>query len=171
MSKNHNVFLARKNAPVKKITKRDDVELTIYYMRDHVKEVDPEDDGNFIIEKRPAIYSREKLNAKIQSYASDVDLKQMIGRINSKEEFAELVARTGLPQSGEIIDQRPFENLTELEAEALIKRGESAWLSLPDDLKGDLSKEEFLKNFNAQMLIDYANKLAAQKTEVKKEGE
>lgn len=170
MSVVRNVFLARRDAPVTEVQKREDVELTIYYMRDHVKEVDPADDGNFIIEKRPAIFSREKLNEKIQSYASDVDLKQMIGRINSKEEFAELVARTGLPQSGETIDQRPFENLTDLQAEELIAKGEAAWASLPAELKGDLTKEEFLKNFNTQMLVDYANQIAGQQTEPK-EGE
>lgn len=157
-----NVFCVRRDLKPVKLPDRKKVELITYYLKEHIISVDPDDSGNFQREFKPAIYSKVLLNEQINSFKSDVDLKTLIGRINSQQEYNELVNQIGLPKDDTFLDSRPFEGLTDLTAEKILKRGKEAWEALPVELKNGQSEEEFLRTFTAEKLNAYAQKILAE---------
>lgn len=167
-----NPFLRREKLKAIVIEPRDKVELVTYYPKEHITYVDPEDSGNFIREIRPEVFSRVKLNEQIRSFKSDVDLKTLIAKVQTPEEMNELVNQMKLGQDGQVFDETIFEGLTALQAEQLIKRGEEAWAKMPIELKGDLTKEEFLASMTNEKIRAYVEGvIAAQNQQAQKEGE
>jgi hypothetical protein len=162
-----NPFLEAKGwkTRVTEITSRDKVKVTFFCLVDHLISSDPDDPKNFLVEKKPEVAEEIPLNAYIQQFDHEVDLKEKLNRLRSKSEFDEFIGHTGLPQNGAVYEQKPY--MSDLEIDAVIKAGKEAWASLPEELKKDYSQEEFLASFNAKVYEKYVENLVAQQEKAK----
>lgn len=163
-----NPFLVRRNASITNITPRDEVKVVFYCEQDELVEVDPDDPKKFLTRKVPVVAEEIPLNAYIQQFCRDVDLKEKINRLRTKSEFDEFIGQTRMPETGAVYEQKDY--LSDLQMEAIIKAGLNAWKTLPSELKKDLTKEEFMASFNEKMFASYVQDLVA-KQQATKESE
>lgn len=128
---------------------------------------DPKHPELFTVEKYPVEYERIPIHEYINSFASKVGLKNELKGIVSKKQMDDFIS-THKASPG-------FTDLTKLPdtefgmAELAVKLDET-WESIPVELKGSLTKEEFMKTLTSQKIKDY---LISQlpKKESKKDGE
>lgn len=159
--------------PVQKITPRDKVEIIEYYLADEVVSVDEKNPKNFLLRKVPAVKEKLALNAYIQSFEKDVGVANIIGKMQDNE-LADFINRSKLPSDGIVYDGRVLDNMTDIQAEKIIKAGERAWNAIPEELRAGLNKEDFVKSFNYEKVAKYAEaKIKASQAQKldKKEGE
>lgn len=145
---------------VTKITPRDKVVVVFHCNQDHLVEGDLNDPTNFLVVKKAVVKERIPLNEYIQQFDREVELKEKIARIQTKEEYNEFIAQTALAADGKTYVQQDY--FSDLQMEEIIQRGEAAFAALDPELKKDLSKEEFLASFNQKTMDNFiAEKIAA----------
>lgn len=145
---------------VTKITPRDKVVVVFHCNQDHLVDGDPKDPTNFLVVKKAVVKEKIPLNEYIQQFDREVELKEKIARIQTKEEYTEFLAETSLPADGKVYVQQDY--LSDLQMDEIIKRGKAAFEALDPSLKKDMTKEEFLKSFNQKAMDAFiAEKIAA----------
>lgn len=116
------------------------------------KDYDPKKPHEFLIERSVEEYERIPIDDHVRSLSSKVGLKNELKGIVTKQQMDEFI-ETHKAEPG-------FVDLTKLPDTAL-SMGEYAvnvdkiWEDIPSELRGDMSKEEFLKTITAKKIQDY----------------
>lgn len=148
------------------------------YIRYYEKEViadpdnfDPKNPDQFLITTETTEYERLPIKEYINQFASKVGILNELKGIVSKQQMEDYI-ETHQAQPG-------FTDLTQLpdtgfEISKLAEQVDRAWASIPDELKGSLTKEEFMKTLTSEKLKSYikSHVSQAQASDTgKKEGE
>ena len=75
------------------LTPREEVKVVFYCLQDTLVSSDPDDDTNFLVSKKPVVQEEIPLNAYIQQFDHEVDLKEKLNRLRTKSEYDEFVLR------------------------------------------------------------------------------
>jgi len=147
-----------------------DQEYITYIEVDKVADgFDPKNPHEFLIEHEVIEDERIPIMEEINSHRSKVGLKNLLKGVVDQKQMKELISRT--ERSEGFIDATKLPT-SHLAMEELAGKLEKVWDEIPDDLKKDLTKEEFLKSISTQKILDYASKVASEKEAIeKKEGE
>lgn len=134
---------------------------------------DPKHPDQFLIEEEFVEDTRVPIDEDINSYRSKVGLKNLLKGIVSKRQLNDLIERT--KSSGQSIDLTKFPD-SHLAVEELAGNIDKIWDKIPDELKGSLTKEEFISSITSKKLESYvmneiAKMEAASKTKTTEEGE
>lgn len=142
-----------------------------YYEKESIgKDFDPEHPDEFTIVKEFVEYDRVPIKESINAHASKVGLKNLLKGIVSKKQMDDLISKTAAV--GGFFDATKLPD-SQLEMEKLAGSIDSIWEKIPAELKGDLTKEEFLKTMSSEKLRRYIlDEVARQEAaNDKKEGE
>lgn len=146
----------------------DEVDYVSYYEKESVAEgFDPARPDEFTINKEVVEFERIPISEEINSHASKVGLKNLLKGIVSQKQMDEFISKSA--STGGYFDATKLPD-SHLEMEKLAGSLEDIWSKIPVELKGDLSKEEFIKTITSEKLRDYVLSQVA-KQEEKKEGE
>lgn len=126
---------------------------------------DPKDPSNFIIQKDVVEYERLPIDEYLAQFAPRVGLKNMLQGVLTQQQMEEFIAAHQAPAIE--VDATKLPN-NDLDMEKLVGSIDKIWASIPDELKGDLTKEEFLKSFTADKLTEY---IASQVSSTEEKGE
>lgn len=147
------------------------------YIRYYEKEVladpekfDPDKPDQFLITTKTTEYERVPIKEYINQFASKVGILNELKGVVSRQQMDEYIS-SHQAQPG-------FADLTKLpdsgfEISKLAEQVDKAWDSIPGELKGSLTKEEFMKTLTSDKLKSYfQNEVSKSKETVeKKEGE
>lgn len=161
-------FTASINRTAFKFTETDYIS---YYEKESVgKDFDPDHPDEFTIVKEFVEYDRVPISESINAHASKVGLKNLLKGIVSKKQMDDLISKTAA--SGGFFDATKLPD-SQLEMERLAGSIDSLWEKIPAELKGDLTKEEFIKTMSSEKLRRYVlDEVARQEAaKEKKEGE
>lgn len=143
-------FCTVRKVPVVNVSDKD----FVHYMEveEITEDYDPKKPSEFLIEKKYVEYERIPIEEYINSFASKVGLKNELKGIISKQQMDDFIS-THKAQPG-------FVDLTALPdtvfgMEQMSKRLNEIWNDIPSDLKGTMTKEEFLKEMNSDKLKAY----------------
>lgn len=165
MEKVNNPFCCRESFAEKKFTETE----YIHYMEvEKVAEgFDPQHPELFTVEKESVEYERIPIHDYINSFASKVGLKNELKGIVSQQQMDDFVSSHKATPGFTDLTKLPD---TEFGMSQLAAKLDETWDSIPDELKGSLTKEEFMKTLTSQKIKDY---LISQlpKEEDKKDGE
>lgn len=128
---------------------------------------DSKNPTEFLIEEEVVEDTRVPIDDDINSHRDRVGLKNLLKGIVSEKQMSDLLERTR--SSGLFVDATKIPD-SQLEMEKLVGSIDSIWESIPAELRGSLSKEEFLKSITSKKIEDYvASQLEKQeaKEEVK----
>lgn len=134
---------------------------------------DPKHPEDFLIEKSVVEDTRVPIDEDINSYRSKVGLKNLLKGIVSKRQMAEFIEKT--QSTGQNIDLIKFPD-SHLAVEELAGNIDKIWDKIPAELKGSLTKEEFISSITSKKLESYvmneiAKMEAVSKTKTMEEGE
>lgn len=150
MTKRKNPFLMTRKAPEKTFTER---ELIKYGIQEEVADgFDSKRPADFLINRKTVVVERIPIDEYVESFASKVGLNNELKGIVTKSQMDDYIAAHSA--------QPGFVDLTELpdtalEMEKLAKRVDDIWESIPTELKGSLSKEQFLAQLTEEKLQEY----------------
>lgn len=113
---------------------------------------DPKFPDQFLVSKELVEYERIPIDEYINSFDSSVGLKNLLKGIVSKKQMDDFIARTQAESTD--IDITGFPN-SELELEKLAASVDSYWDKIPSELKGSMTKEEFVKTITAKQIAAY----------------
>lgn len=146
-----------------------DQEYVRYYEKEVIADAEHFDSKNpdqFLIETVPTEYERLPIKEYINQFSSKVGILNELRGVVSKQQMDDYVlAHQAKPG---------FSDLTSLpdsafEIKKLADTVDRAWDSVPEELKGSLTKEEFIKTLTSEKIKNYLSSQV--KTEEKKEGE
>ena len=144
------------NFAPKKARKAFDQEYISYIEVEKVKEgYDPSRPYEFVIEKEVIEDERIPIAASINANRNRIGLKNMLKGIVSKKQMAELIEKT--QSTGGFVDATKLPD-SHLAMEKLAGSIDRIWSSIPEELRGSLSKEEFLRSITADKIKAYAAK-------------
>lgn len=130
---------------------------------------DPKHPEQFIIEKKIVEKERVPIREYVGSFESQVGLKNLLKGIVSNKQMDDLISRTG--STGPDVDLTSIPS-DSFEIEQMISNIDRVWESIPAELRGDLTKEEFLKSMTQDKLKKYIDGEIKKLTpDEKKEGE
>ena len=132
-----------------------DQEYIHYYEVESVanpKDFDPEHPEEFLVEKKTVEYERLPIDEYINQFASKVGLKNELRGVISKQQMDDFIAEHQAKPGFTDLTVLPD---TAFEMSELAKKVDSAWDAIPAELKGSLTKEEFMKSITSQKIIDY----------------
>lgn len=126
----------------------------IHYMEveEVSKDFNPEKPSEFLIEKKIEEYERIPIDEYINSFASKVGLKNELKGIISKQQMDDYISNHKAVPGFVDLTKLPD---TEFEMSQFVARTEEIWDSIPSELKGTLTKEEFLKTLTSEKIRDY----------------
>lgn len=165
MSKANNPFCCREPYAEKEFTETE----YIHYME--VEKVadgfDPKHPELFTVKKESVEYERIPIRDYINSFASKVGLKNELKGIVSKKQMDDFIASHKATPGFTDLTKLPD---TEFEMGEMAVKLDQIWDSIPVELKGSLTKEDFLKTLTSQKIKDYLISQLPKKEE-KKDGE
>lgn len=142
-----------------------DKEYISFMEVEKVKEgFDPSRPHEFIIEKEFIEDERIPIEQEINAHRNRVGLKNMLKGVVDSRQMKDLIART--QSNGLFVDGTKMPS-SDLEMEKLVGSIDRIWDSIPAELKGTLTKEEFIASFTADKLKTYV-KNAVSKEEAEK---
>lgn len=132
-----------------------DQEYVRYYEKEVIADPDKFDPNNpdqFLVETVATEYERLPIKEYINQFASKVGILNELRGVVSKQQMDDYI-QTHQAQPG-------FVDLTKLpdsgfEISQLAAQVDKAWSSIPDELKGSLTKEEFLKTLTSEQIKSY----------------
>lgn len=141
-------------ATAEKVAKSDfDKEYISYIEVQKVKDgFDPERPHEFIIESEFIEDQRVPIEQEINAHRNRVGLKNMLKGVVSSRQMSDLIEQT--KSSGLFVDGTKMPT-SDLEMEKLVGSIDKVWSEIPDDLKGSLTKEEFIASITADKLKAY----------------
>lgn len=147
-------------ATAEKVARSDfDKEYVSYIEVQKVKDgFDPERPHEFIIESEFIEDQRIPIEDEINAHRNRVGLKNMLKGIVSSRQMSDLIEKT--QSSGLFVDGTQMPS-SDLEMEKLVGSINKIWDSIPEDLKGDLSKEEFLASITADRIKKYVSSVSS----------
>ena len=116
---------------------------------------DPERPDEFLLEEEVVVDQKIPIDEEINSYQDKVGLKNILKGIVTEKQMNDLISKT--KSTGQFIDATKFPDSL-LEVEKLAGNLDNIWESIPKDLKGDLTKEEFIKTLTSKKLESYIQK-------------
>lgn len=135
-----------------------DQEYVSYIEVQKVKDgFDPERPHEFVIESEFVEDQRIPIEDELNSHRNRVGLKNMLKGIVSSRQMSDLIEKT--QSNGLFVDGTHMPN-SDLEMEKLVGNINKIWDSIPDDLKGDLSKEEFMASITADRIKKYVSSVS-----------
>lgn len=166
VQKNNSPFSVRKP---RKAKRKFDSEFVHYMVVEEIADADsfdPKKPGEFLIQKKTMEYERLPIEETINQFSSKVGLKNELKGVVSKQQMDEFI-QTHQAKPG-------FTDLTKLpdsafEIQKLAASVDKVWAEVPEELKGSLTKEEFLKTITSEKIKSFIDAKVASKT--KKEGE
>lgn len=130
---------------------------------------DPKHPEQFIIEKKIVEKERVPIREYVGSFESQVGLKNLLKGIVSKKQMEDLISKTSSTGPDVDLTRIPSDSY---EIEQMISNIDRVWDSIPKELRGDLTKEEFLKSMTQEKLKKYIDGEIKKLTpEEKKEGD
>lgn len=130
-----------------------DKEYVSFYEKESIADgFDKEHPDEFLIEKKVVEFERIPIKEEINSHRNKVGLKNLLKGIVSSRQMDELVKRT--QAVGGFFDATKLPD-SHLEMEKLAGSIDKVWNSIPSELKGDLSKEEFIKTLSSEKIKNY----------------
>lgn len=131
------------------------------------KSFDPEKPSEFLIKKKTVEYERLPISETVNEFASKVGLKNELRGVVSKKQMDDFIlahqAQPGFTDLTKLPD-------TAFEMDQLAKRVDEAWAKIPDELKGKLSKEDFMKSLTSDQIKAYIqSQIPAEKPQEKVE--
>lgn len=134
------------------------------------KGFDPKRPEEFLLEDEVVVDERIPIEEEINSHRNQVGLKNLLKGIVSNKQMNDLISKT--QSDGKFIDLTKFPD-SHLAIEDLAGRIDKIWAKIPSELKGSLTKEEFLKTMNTKKLEKYVMDYvaAAEAATSKKEGD
>lgn len=146
-----------------------DKEYVRYYEKEIIADADkfdPKNPDQFLITTETTEYERLPIKEYINQFASKVGILNELRGVVSKQQMDEYIA--------EHQAQPGFVDLTKLpdtgfEVSQLAEKVDKVWASIPNELKGSLSKEEFLKTLTSEKLKSYIQSQVSIETEKKEE--
>lgn len=124
-----------------------------YYERESVsKDFNPDRPDEFTIERETVEFERVPISEEINAHRSKVGLKNLLKGIVSTRQMDDLIKKT--QSSGGYFDATKLPD-SHLEMERLAASIDSIWSKIPNELKGDLTKEEFIKTLTSEKLRNY----------------
>lgn len=149
-----------------------ETEYVSYYEKELIADgFDKDRPDEFLIEKKVVEFERIPISEEINSHRNKVGLKNLLKGIVSSRQMDDLIRRT--QAVGGFFDATKLPD-SHLEMEKLAGSVEKIWNSIPSELKGDLTKEEFIKTLSTEKLKSYILKQAEKQADLeakKKEGE
>lgn len=139
---------------LEKVAKKDfDKDYVSYIEVQKVKEgFDPNRPHEFVIETEFIEDQRVPIEQEINAHRNRVGLKNMLAGVVSSRQMSDLIERT--KSSGLFVDGSKMPN-SDLEMERLVGSIDKLWDTIPSDLKGDLTKEEFISSITAEKVKKY----------------
>ena len=113
---------------------------------------DPKNPDQFLTKEELVEVERVPIDEYISSFDSSVGLKNLLKGIVSKKQMEDFISRSAAESAD--IDITEFPN-SELELEKLASSVDSYWDKIPSELKGSMSKEEFVKTITAKQIQAY----------------
>ena len=113
---------------------------------------DPSKPSEFLIEKSMQEYERVPIDEYINSFASKVGLKNELKGIVSKQQMDDYIATHKATAGFTDLTKLPDSELEMAKAAAKL---DSIWDTIPGELKGSLTKEEFLKTLSVEKIKNY----------------
>lgn len=163
MVKVSNPFVARQSFAEVKFTETEYIHyMEVERVADGFDSKNPE---LFTLEKDYVEYERIPIHEYINSFASKVGLKNELKGVVSKQQMDDFITTHKASKGFTDLTKLPD---TEFGMAQLVAKMDETWDSIPTALKGNLSKEDFLKSLTSQKIKDY---LISQLPEKKKEGE
>lgn len=137
------------------IGRKFDKEYVRYYEKECIADADKFDAKNpdqFLIEKKVVEYERLPINEYVNQFSSKVGILNELKGVVSRQQMDDYItthqARPGFTDLTKLPD-------TAFEISELAKKVDKAWEEIPAELKGKLTKEEFLKTLTSEKLKSY----------------
>lgn len=138
---------------VKVSKKFTEVDYVSYYEKESIsKDFDPEHPDEFTIESEVVEFERIPISEEINSHRSKVGLKNLLKGIVDQRQMSNFISKS--QAVGGFFDATKLPD-SHLAMEELAGKIDSVWDKIPDELKGDLSKEEFIKTLTSEKLRKY----------------
>lgn len=135
-----------------------DTEYISYIEVQKVKDgFNPDRPHEFIIESEFVEDQRIPIEDELNSHRNRVGLKNMLKGIVSSRQMSDLIEKT--KSNGLFVDGTQIPS-SDLKMEKLVGNINKIWDSIPADLKGDLSKEEFMASITADRIKKFVTSVA-----------
>lgn len=161
MANKNNPFCARKP---RKTSRSYDKEYIHYKIVEEVADpesFDPKKPSEFLVKKKTVEYERLPIDETINQFASKVGLKNELKGVVSKQQMDEFI---------QVHQAKPgFTDLTVLPDSAfdikkLADQVDKAWAAVPEELKGSLTKEEFMKTITSDKIKSFIDAKVSSQT-------
>ena len=113
---------------------------------------DPKYPDQYLVKQELVEYERVPIDEYINSFDSSVGLKNLLKGIVSKKQLDDLISRTQAESADIDITEFPS---SELELEKLASSVDAYWEKIPDELKGSMTKEDFVKTITSKQIQAY----------------
>lgn len=148
-----------------------DTEYIRYYEKECIADAekfDPKNPDRFLVEKKVVEYERVPIKEFINQFASKVGILNELKGIVSRQQMDEFVESHQAPSGYVDLTKLPD---SAFEISQIAAKADAAWDSIPDELKGKMTKEEFLKSLTSDQIKAYVSSVVAKQADEKKEGE
>lgn len=149
-SKISSPFCSRERFPAKKFVEKE----FIHYMNvDEVsKDFNPDKPHEFLIETHVEEYERIPIDEYINSFSSKIGLKNELKGVVSKQQMDEFISEHKAAPGFVDLTKLPDTELGMMKAAESV---DDIWNDIPSELKGKMTKEEFLKTISSEKIQDF----------------
>lgn len=147
---NSSPFCVRNKFPKKDFTEKE----YIHYMNveEVSKDFNPEKPHEFLIEVHTEEYERIPIDEYINQFSNKVGLKNELKGVISKQQMDEFISEHKATPGFVDLTRLPD---TDLAMKKAAENVDEIWNSIPAELKGKLTKEEFLKTISQEKIKDF----------------